>query len=326
MMGQLLKRQNDEIKRKENKRQPVQQRVLYKEFSRPVRAANYLENRLMLERVAKAAQLSKRNQFRYDREVDDIHQLEKTLTIKSIDFNGEEFHKIHEKHCRSRDIRIPTVSDILNKIPSNAVLEFGPGNQIVEKRPKSRKHVFHPNKNVDERYALGFDKNLVQSKYAKYFRSKSASPSSTRERAVCQHRPMTSRGHTSQRAEIASQRAEIMEKLTLHGQPLMRLTTKMTDIRPVSTVPQNRFKESLDPSSIQNKCDSLENEDEEEEYKSKSYRTLKEMYTYKEEDEKPVIDKKLESLKKMKTKERITFQYLDNRVRAFTKKLCKSKN
>lgn len=313
MMGELLKRQNEEIQRKENKRQPTQQRVLYKEFSRPVRAANHLENRLMLERISKAARLSKRNQFKYDREVDVIHQLEKTLTVKSIDFDEEEFHKIHEKQCRVPNIRVPTVNDILNRIPSNCVLEFGPGNQIIEKTPKNKRQMYHQKVASNDRFSSGFDKSHVQSKYAKYFRSKSASPSSTRERMNCQRRPMTTRGHIRE--------PEMVDELPPRSQSVMRFTTQLTTSqRPISRV-QNRqidFTEQSAPQEIEN----LENE---EEHKSKSYRTLKEMFTYKEEDEPPVPDKKVESLKRLKSKERTTFENLDNRVKAFTKKLCKSK-
>lgn len=315
MMGELLKRQNEEIQRKENKRQPTQQRVLYKEFSRPVRAANHLENRLMLERIAKAARLSKKNQFKYDREVDDIHQLEKTLTVKSIDFDGEEFHKIHEKQCRVPNIRVPTVNDILNRVPSNCVLEFGPGNQIIEKTPKNKRQMYHQKVASNDRFSSGFDKSQVHSKYAKYFRSKSASPSSTRERMNCQRRPMTSRGHIRE--------PEMVDELPPRSQSVMRFTTQLTTPnRPISKGVQNRQNDFTEQQSAPQETEDSENEDE---HKSKSYRTLKEMFTYKEEDETPVPDKKVESLKRLKTKERITFENLDNRVKAFTKKLCKTK-
>lgn len=66
----------------------------------------------------------------------------------------------------------------------------------------------------------------------------------------------------------------------------------------------------------------MENEDE---YKFKLYRILKEMFIYKEEDEIFVLDKKVEFLKRLKMKERIIFENFDNWVKVFIKKLCKIK-
>lgn len=66
----------------------------------------------------------------------------------------------------------------------------------------------------------------------------------------------------------------------------------------------------------------MENEDK---YKFKLYRILKEMFIYKEEDEIFVLDKKVEFLKRLKMKERIIFENFDNCVKVFIKKLCKIK-
>jgi hypothetical protein len=317
-MEQLVKQQNQEIRGKNYIRQPSQPKVLYKEFSRPIRAANHLENRLMLERIAKAAHFSKRNQFKYDRELDVLHQLEKTLIIKSIDFDGEEFHRNHEKRRHFPFISVPTVEDVLDQIPSNCVLEFGPGNQIINKKPKSRRQDFVEQRGTDRKHVHhmtrhGRQKNEVQSKYAKYFRSQSACHRSTKNKSVNQRRPNTSGVHTTRDPEAARE---------FFTRSQSRLTINATSAnRPMSELSRARQSDITEPDYVTNNCDLL-NEDE---HKSKSYRTLKEMFTYQEDNEPPIPDKKIEALKRMKAKEKNVFQHLDNRVKAFSKKLCKTK-
>lgn len=320
-MEQLVKQQNQEMRGKKYMRQPSQPKVLYKEFSRPVRAANYLENRLMLERIAKAAHFSKRNQFKYDRELDDLHQLEKTLTVKSLDFDGEEFHRNHEKRRHFPFISVPTVEDVLNRVPNNCVLEFGPGNQIINKNPKSRRQDFVQQLGNDRKHTHhltrhGRQKNEVHSKYTKYFRSQSACHRSTKTKSIHQRRPNTSRIHTVREPEAP-------RDFSPRSQTLNRLTVNVTSAnRPMSNVSRGRQSDVPEPDYVANECDVVS----EDGHKSKSYRTLKEMYTYKEDNEPPIPDKKIESLKRMKAKEKITFQHLDNRVKAFSKKLFKTKN
>lgn len=58
--------------------------------------------------------------------------------VKFIDFDGEEFYKIYEKQCCVFDIRVFIVNDIFNRVLSNCVLEFGLGNQFIEKILKNR--------------------------------------------------------------------------------------------------------------------------------------------------------------------------------------------
>ncbi|XP_061196470.1 uncharacterized protein LOC133204745 [Saccostrea echinata] len=315
-MGEIVKQLNDELRGKEYMRQSNQPKFLYKEFSRPVRAANHLENRLMLERIAKAAHLSKRNHFKYDRELDMIHELEKTLTIKSIDFDGEEFHKDHEKRRHFPFTKVHSVADILDRVPNNCVLEFGPGNQIIEKRPKSKRNIYtQPFENDRQRSRpptrQGKQKYPVLSNNIKQGRSQSAFQRSTRKLPHgLQTRPNTS--HFSRNPGPKGESSPTANRLTINILSLNRPMTGISQTRPSDSEGQFCTKKGSD----------TPNEDE---HKSKSYRTLKTMFTYKEDNEPPVPDKKVESLKRLKAKEKLTFQNLDSRVKAFTKKLCKTR-
>ncbi|XP_062590077.1 uncharacterized protein LOC134251681 [Saccostrea cucullata] len=319
-MGEIVKQLNDEQRGKEYMRQSNQPKFLYKEFSRPVRAANHLENRLMLERIAKAAHLSKRNHFKYDRELDMIHELEKTLTIKSIDFDGEEFHKDHEKRRHFPFTKVHTVADILDRVPNNCVLEFGPGNQIIEKRPKSKRNMYSQpfeNDRQHSRPATSQGKQkypAVLQKNGKQLRSQSAFQRSTNKLPHgLQPRPNTSHSLRKPGPKGGSSPG---------NQTANRLTINILSLnRPMTGISQTKASDS-DGQFCTKKGSDSPNEDE---HKSKSYRTLKDMFTYKEDNEPPVPDKKVESLKRLKAKEKLTFQSLDCRVKAFTKKLCKSR-
>ncbi|KAK3084592.1 hypothetical protein FSP39_016015 [Pinctada imbricata] len=341
-MTEQLRRMEKERKLKEHTKKSSKSKLLTKEFSAPVKAANALIARRKDEEIARDEKLTKMSQFKYDRECDSMTELRKNLASKLKDFDADEFHKEHVDNRKSCSFKISSkdVISMMMNVPQNCVLDFGPGNKIVHTfdpalrrllTSKSEKFLKRPKQPLITPTKPSWQRKDIKSKYSKYFRAQSArQPRKTADDSKDggKVRPQTSmaRLNRSYNAEFDTPRGQVVNRKSNldfnspRGHKLKRSPSELSASHATKSIVKfNNFTttknetESDTGSTVSSKSTGHN--------RCKSYRILRDMYTYKEEDELPLPDPKEEFMKKCKNMESINYRMIEKRINAFLEQM-----
>ena len=317
-MSEQLRRMENERKSKDYTRKSKKSQFLNKEFSLPVKAANTMLARKMSDEILKAEKTSKISQFRYDRECDYINDLRKRLTVKLKDFDSEKFHQERLRNRKSCDFHISNedIISMMMDVPTNSVLDFGPGNRAfhtmdpelrrVTKSKKGERILKRPKQHVQPYTKQSWQKKNIKSKYSKYFRAQSAKiPHRSSTENTSKVRPKTSMPRISTHGDVhqdlkwQSLRSNANLAPSMCSKPYVNFSHASNYVSDTSS----------EVSTATSKSDAYK--------RCKSYRMLKTMLTYTAEDETPLPDPREEFKKKCKNMESLNFRSLQKKIDTF---------
>ncbi|XP_033747449.1 uncharacterized protein LOC117332586 [Pecten maximus] len=308
-MGELVRRLDYERRSSHLFKKDPKTRFLTKEFSQPVKSANALVQRSKVKTLANLREEIKFFGIKHDQEKVSLEIFRKGLGLKSVNFEESHFQ---QTRCRSsmvvKNSYELSADRILRTVPSNYVLDFGPGNRPIytTNDPKkirrtlsaSESRTSKPEQRPSYRSKSAFSRQSPQStgNTSLVLRSKSVGADRLSQTAPKQGYPFVK---TDLPGTINQQTATRTQKM---GQ-LKRRSSSLSDSDDESVFEEEKADEIL------------ENESEQLNSNQKSYRLLREEYSIKS---KILPDTHKENLKRLKNIELSHLHALGERVHKFT--------
>ncbi|VDH90983.1 Hypothetical predicted protein [Mytilus galloprovincialis] len=273
------------------------QKFTSREYSVPVQAANEMAERLRFGVICRYDEQSSKYLMEYNREKTKTFESLKRISEKTIDFDLDNFRKERKRLLKPPpppDILVP--KKILQAVPANCVLDFGPGNSIL--------------------YYGGehFKKGVI---------ARNSVITNPRKRNLNRPRPFTAIPLSIRQPNSALNRSGRNTSLGIVGN-----SGRLSSLDFAS--PSGRNQSQIFPVGLQRTESLIDNKNEIDEESShieynhksshkwqmpnRSFRQLKKLYTYTEE-QKP--DLTAERFKMMKNRENVYFKYLDDKVKEF---------
>lgn len=308
-MGELVRRMDYERRASHLFRKDPKTRFLTKEFSQPVKSANALVQRSKVKTLANLREEIKFFGIKHDQERVNLEIFRKGLGLKSVNFEESRFQ---QTRCRSsmvvKNTHELSADRILRTVPSNYVLDFGPGN-----RP-----IYTTNDPKKLRRTLSASENRASKPEQRpSYRSKSAfsrqSPHPTGDVSIM------SRSKSVGADRLSSQppkQGYPFAKQELPGTATQQTTSKPQKPAPSLKRRSSSFSDSDDESVFEDeKVDETDSASEQLNSKHKSYRLLREEYSIKS---KILPDTHRENLKRLKNIELSHLHALGERVHKFS--------
>ncbi|XP_060065344.1 uncharacterized protein LOC132545639 [Ylistrum balloti] len=302
-MGELVRRLDYERRASHLFKKDPKARFLTKEFSQPVKSANALVQKSKVKALANLREEMKYFGIKHDQEKENLETFRKGLGLKSVNFQESRFQ---QTRCRSsmvvKSSHELSADRILRTVPSNYVLDFGPGNRPIYttndpkkvRRTLSASHsqASKPEPQQSYRSKSAFSRQLP--------RNTSRTPSSVNDRLS---QPGHRQGYPFAKEDLPGSHHRQTAVRPQKVDTLKRHSSSFSDSDDDSVFEEERFEGVI------------ENENDPFNSNQKSYRHLREEYSVKS---KIIPDTHKENLKRLKNIELSHLHALGERVHKFT--------
>lgn len=271
-----------------------------REYTVPVQAANEMAERVGQDIINRYSEQSSKYLLEYSREKTKMFKTLKQISEKTIDFDIDNFKRERQRLLKPPpppDILVP--KKILQAVPANCVLDFGPGNTIMYYGgSKYKKGVISRNSVITHPHRRNFSRP----------RPFTAIPAQTRRPKSV---PLNRSGRNTSLgiAGTSGRNSSLEMSPTSPRNTSLRILTSGFHRTDSFLESNNNLNCDAEPDIEYNNKNSNKWE-----MPNRSFRQLKKLYTYTEE-EKP--DLTAERFKMMKMRENAYFRFLEGKVKEF---------